>query len=1049
MADQTRINTLVVRSQLEGIDQAKAQIAGLGSQFDQTSKSLDTMGAKQDAWREHLNALAQGLSTTGDHLSGISSKLDMTARAAGAASLAFDSIGMDPLAAGAAQLSGRISEVSEGFDALSGLASKSADAIGTHTDALSQAVDRYRELSEAQQDSSDASSMSTAGWVAAGVAGVALVGVTAGVVVGVMAAKDALLAAADATGLWAKEVLTGGILDNMEKLVATGHQLNDISTTTGVAAQNFSILATGLQGSGLSADTTQHLLTGLQKTLVDTSSQAVEARITMREMGIDLESVGKNGNDVQSVFLAVAGTLSQYQDGAEKTALAQKLLGDSSAEVIKGVDGAVDAYSRIDAQTRANIANTAAYAAATDDMIAKFKDLRDHQPPTLFQSQMSGGFAEIGGGFKQLGAGFNWGAGLFSHAGRDVMSAGITDIEKGFSVLWNTVDESWAKVNLTTTSWVDKIFGTHQADEVREHLQNLSATIADNMPKPGVDTRSALHGDPYGSYAWATSSATQLAAQYDPATAALATYTKNYEHILDLYKMGTMGAEAFNQALQEQTDAFLKASDPVGTYVANLQKVLDIKAANVPGPARDAALQKQQIVDSLKSSVKRPLTGGELNSIDGIVSQTTDQNAADQAYQKAQSDAQSAAAQAKANAESARQTIQNVGLQADAQDRLTAAIGKGWLAQQQADAENQIASAVAQNGAINQDALRAAYDAVTSAKQRNIDASTGDKLRQELDLAKMTADAHQQGAAAIADLATQTGHYQDVLAGVSPAQQAVNDNLRQQIEYQKEISAASDYGRNLQNETDVAQKQLDILTQTKGVRTQEVEALKQRLQIEQQFPNIDAATKSSLIFQADQLAEVKGRVQDITKAYQEQQREIQQVSDQIANSLGNGITDALKNGTSAWDKMLKSWHSMLDTFIGQMAAQFLKTEIVVPIVAQVVGGHAASLGGTAAGLMGGDSSSGIGGLLNVGSTANTVSGWFGGPSISGSSIFGSQGLGITGEGGYLSQAGSYLFGNAATPGIGAGAGLVPGDIVAGETLPSADFAAPASEGLLS
>ncbi len=301
------------------------------------------------------------------------------------------------------------------------------------------------------------------------------------------------------------------------------------------------------------------------------------------------------------------------------------------------------------------------------------------------------------------------------------------------------------------------------------------------------------------------------------------------------------------------------------------------------------------------------------------------------AGQQAQADADAQAQAYQAQVEAGQKLVDNVNLQADAQSRLNAAFDQGTKALTAAEIANAVAAVQAQNQTVDVDAL-------TAALQRKADADQ--------------AAADQKTAA--------------------------------------ETTAAYDtYLQKMKDETDLAQRQLDLAEQTKGMRTGEVEALKLRLDIERQFPDLDATRKQALFDQADAEGNMKGQVQDVTKAFQDQQRQIQQLGDNIQRDLAHGLETAFKGGGDAWDKMIKGWHSALDSFLANMIAQFAETQFVIPIAAEVIGGGS-STGKAAAG-----SGSGVlGNLFNLGSTANSVSGFFGGPTVASS-------LGITGSDGAL------------------------------------------------
>jgi hypothetical protein len=121
-----------------------------------------------------------------------------------------------------------------------------------------------------------------------------------------------------------------------------GDQINDLRQQTGIAAET-------LSGLGAAAKLEGKSLSDLSGTLTEFSGKLTEARAgndelqkTFKALGVDI----KGGPD--QALRQVITRLSEYKDGAAKTALAQKVFGDSGKDLIPilnsmegGIDGAI------------------------------------------------------------------------------------------------------------------------------------------------------------------------------------------------------------------------------------------------------------------------------------------------------------------------------------------------------------------------------------------------------------------------------------------------------------------------------------------------------------------------------------------------------------------------------------------------------------------------------------------------------------------------------------------------------------------------------------
>lgn len=122
------------------------------------------------------------------------------------------------------------------------------------------------------------------------------------------------------------------VKDKIEGVVASAAGLQQLAERTGATVENLSGLAAVAKLSGTDTDSLATGLQKLSKSMVDAETGGTKTTAAFKSIGIGVADL--QGKKPDEVFLKIAKSLDQYQDGAEKTALAQTLLGKAGANLL-------------------------------------------------------------------------------------------------------------------------------------------------------------------------------------------------------------------------------------------------------------------------------------------------------------------------------------------------------------------------------------------------------------------------------------------------------------------------------------------------------------------------------------------------------------------------------------------------------------------------------------------------------------------------------------------------------------------------------------------
>jgi lambda family phage tail tape measure protein len=122
------------------------------------------------------------------------------------------------------------------------------------------------------------------------------------------------------------------IKEKIEGAIASAAGLQQLSERTGAAVEQLSGLSAVAKLSGTGTD---ELATGLQKlskSMIDAENGGQKTGESFKAIGISIAEL--KGKRPDEVFMLIAQRLDKYQDGAEKTVIAQNLLGKSGANLL-------------------------------------------------------------------------------------------------------------------------------------------------------------------------------------------------------------------------------------------------------------------------------------------------------------------------------------------------------------------------------------------------------------------------------------------------------------------------------------------------------------------------------------------------------------------------------------------------------------------------------------------------------------------------------------------------------------------------------------------
>ena len=122
------------------------------------------------------------------------------------------------------------------------------------------------------------------------------------------------------------------VKDKIESAIASAAGLQQLSERTGAAVASLSGLASVAKLSGTDMESLAGGLQKLSKAIVDAQNGGAKTSAAFQAIGIAVDSLKGKGPD--QVFKQMAERLNNYQDGVEKTVIAQTLLGKTGANLL-------------------------------------------------------------------------------------------------------------------------------------------------------------------------------------------------------------------------------------------------------------------------------------------------------------------------------------------------------------------------------------------------------------------------------------------------------------------------------------------------------------------------------------------------------------------------------------------------------------------------------------------------------------------------------------------------------------------------------------------
>lgn len=118
----------------------------------------------------------------------------------------------------------------------------------------------------------------------------------------------------------------------IEKVISSAAGLQDMAERTGATVEGLSAIASAAKLSGTDLETLGGGLQKLAKSMVDAQSGGKTTASAFEAIGISVKDL--KGQSPDQVFALVAQRLAEYEDGADKVAVAQALLGKSGANLL-------------------------------------------------------------------------------------------------------------------------------------------------------------------------------------------------------------------------------------------------------------------------------------------------------------------------------------------------------------------------------------------------------------------------------------------------------------------------------------------------------------------------------------------------------------------------------------------------------------------------------------------------------------------------------------------------------------------------------------------
>ena len=127
---------------------------------------------------------------------------------------------------------------------------------------------------------------------------------------------------------------------NMVRNVAnTADELAKLSQRTGIAVEDLSRLRYATDLSGISSEGMTQALTRLSRGMSDAANGTGDAARAFEAMGVEVRNQDGTLRNQREVLAEIADRFQRYEDGAQKSALAQQIFGRSGAELIPLLNG--------------------------------------------------------------------------------------------------------------------------------------------------------------------------------------------------------------------------------------------------------------------------------------------------------------------------------------------------------------------------------------------------------------------------------------------------------------------------------------------------------------------------------------------------------------------------------------------------------------------------------------------------------------------------------------------------------------------------------------
>lgn len=134
----------------------------------------------------------------------------------------------------------------------------------------------------------------------------------------------------------------GGLIAAVKNVSDAADAMGKLSQKTGIAVEDLSRLD---YAASLSDVTTDQLSTGLAKlakAMADTAAGTGEAKPAFDALGLTQDILAGKFRNAGELLTAVADRMARYEDGANKSALAQKIFGESGAAMIPLLNAGAD-----------------------------------------------------------------------------------------------------------------------------------------------------------------------------------------------------------------------------------------------------------------------------------------------------------------------------------------------------------------------------------------------------------------------------------------------------------------------------------------------------------------------------------------------------------------------------------------------------------------------------------------------------------------------------------------------------------------------------------